>query len=792
MRCIAYGVVKRNHVLGPFFPLFYFDIIALPLLFPIYAGWSCGMIRNAAYHVTRTASVSSAASLRCASVFSCTNYTKRYCHRGRRGIEEEIIQSFRNGSYYEALTRFVREPSLTRSDRLNEAAILACAQVPDALAAQTLLNSMNMPTLAAVASVVAALCRERSVHTALDVLESASRSGLPIDDRLIASVSRAAHRFNTPDVSLRLAALEVRSSRTNGPVFPAGFFAEEGATSSGWPVVNGSRPRSQRIVQQLVRAERRLRDARGGPASVEAIWRDICKDESLQAEVGVVSAAVDAFLKCGEEGISRAVNTLMSWVRAHLFDSETGMGAQRYTSNPTAMALLLTGATKALAAAAPSHTELALSAYDVLSSMRLPAFDNSLPFTGTYFKILQHAYLPLDSTCARIDRAWCNHVQLDEQAFSMALGAILRCDAQVADKLQEGRRWVSTMRSAGIPLTVHTYNLLAGQVRYCNDPKLVTSLLADMRAARVKPTAVTYGLIFSSCVIQGDYGSPARRNALPVTLWSGVIEAMQEHMNSAGVAHTPYSLFSLARSYAHLGLVSRAVEYFDSFISLLDDVTTHKRDSRKQRLQESYSQMIFNLAHCRECSTHGPNTAVDMFRRMIKSGVTPSGDILDSLLVASVRTGAADEAIDLVQEFVQQEYGLQIGLSGMKHLLKAHTVLKKASLWEITLPVITGNAELLKVPDLKSSIKALIVRFARGGHPDICNTIVELTDVHVPDLDLVFKGMDFSRFRGERQSGTLGNLKVEAPTKSTRDTAGNAADSSRCSPSFHHSAVPLC
>lgn len=704
------------------------------------------------------------------------------------------MQLFRNGDYQRAITSFLRCPLSERSDALNEAAILACAQVPDATAAQVILNSMPRPTHAAIASVVTALCRERSVHAATDVLEHVTRRGLPIDDRLVASVSRAAHRFKAPDVLTRLATLETHTTRIDGSLTPTGFFVEEGASLSDWDVSSRPRHRPQHIVRKLIKTERRLRESRSDVASVDAIWSEVCKDPILCTEVGPLSAVVDALLARGNEGTTHAVNVLMTWVRKWLYDGETGKASQFYTSNGSAMALLLTASTKALAAAAPTHPELALSAYDALSELRLPLFNSSLPLTGTYFKILQHAQLPLIETRSRIDRAHCNHIQLDEQAFSMALGAILRCDARVTEKLEEARVWVNLMRSAGIPLTLHTFNLFAGQLRYCNDPKLISSLLADMRVAEVRPTAVTYGLIFSACVVQGEYSSLARRGALPVALWTEVLEAMQDHMKSTMVSHTPYSLLSLARSYAHLGLSTRACEVFDAFIVSLAHLKVNNEPLWKDQMQEAYGQMIFNLAHCRDCSSQGPDVAVVLFRQLIEMGLMPSGEIFDSLLVACVRLGKVRDAVELAMRFVQNQYDTHIGLTGMKHLLKAHTNLQNPAMWDASLPVLSANRELLLHPDLETTIEGLVIRFARGGQEEVCNEIIKMTGIRISGLELVYKGMDFSRFRARtlenEDTSTSPSTDGSSNVAITSDASGSLPKMQNDSPLLTHHTAP--
>lgn len=658
--------------------------------------------------------------------------------------ENDIIRAFRRADYETAVTLFSRRPPSMRSNALHEAAILACAQVPDAVAAQAVLAAMVRPTHPAVASVVTALCRERDVSAAVAVLERVTETGLSVDHRLLTAVARALERSPAPHLAPRLRRLHDHAGRAEGPLSAAGFFVEEGHSLPEWQALRSRLP--QPDVTRLVEAECRLHAARRNVRHVEAVWHSIQEDRVLASHVGVLSAAVNAFVASGRSSAAYSINTLMTWVRDHLYDSTSGKGKEQYTSNPSAMALLVTATTKAIAAAAPTDASLALSAYDILNAMQLPAFDASVPLTGAYFKVLQHANLPLSETRERIEGAWQQHVQLDEQAFSMALGAILRCDARVQDKLNEGRTWIAVMKSAGIPLTVRTYNLFAGQLRYCNDPQLVMSLLSDMRDSGVNPTAVTYGLIFSACVLQGDYSSTARKRAMPVALWSDVLYAMESHMTAADVVHTSYSLLSLARAYAHLGLTNRAFDEFDTYAETLAR-SIRDEGTLQSRLTNAYAQMIFNFAHCRECSLDGPDAAAQLFKRMQSAGLGPTRNILDSLLIASVRTGRAHDSIEFVKLFIDEGYDLRIGLSGLKHLLKAQMELQSPVHWEATHRLIVENQHLLPMPELKSTVEELVIRFARCGRRDICNEIMGKARVNVSGLDYVFEGREFSRFR---------------------------------------------
>lgn len=711
--------------------------------------------------------------------------------------EHEIIRAFRQADYETAITLFSKRPPKHRSDALHEAAILACAQVPDAVAAQAILASMARPTPAAVASVVTALCRERDVTAAVDVLQGVAKTGVTVDHRLLASVSRALDRSGDAQSARRLAGLYGGGKRVGGPLSAAGFFVEEG---EGMPHWQGERtPRPHALVSTILEAERALRTAGRDVRAIDTVWMRIQACDDLRGEAGVISACVHAYLSVGRTGLPFAINTLMTWVRKHLFDKATGRGVHTYTTNASAMALLVTATTKALAAAARTEAQLALSAYDILDAMRLPAFVGSLPLTGAYLKVLQHAHLTLEETRNRIHGAWEQHVQMDEQAFSMALGAILRCDARVTDKLEEGRAWISVMRSAGIPLTVHTYNLFAGQLRYCNDPQLLTSLLSDMGEAGVHPTAITYGLIFSACVMQGEYSSAARKSAMPVTLWLDVLDAMQAHMNAEGIDHTANSLLSLARAYAHLGRTDRALSEFETYTKC---ITHSVRDAQilQSQLTNAYGQMVFNFAHCRDCSLHGPDVAFTLFERMMEAGLQPSGEILDSLLVAAVRTGKAQECIAVVKQFMDEGHDLRVGVSGLKHLLKAHAELQNPVYWEASRRLVRENEDLMRSPELKRTVEELVVRFARCGRRDLCDELMEMADVHVSGLDFVLKGREFSRFRSRagQRAARSDNSNVSPPYLpsgiSQRDEAmGAMTQNSRSDVrprSFHEPAFP--
>lgn len=681
--------------------------------------------------------------------------------------EHDIIRAFRTADFHTAIRLFARRPASQRSDALHEAAILACAQVPDAAAAQAVLKAMPHPTLPAVASVVTALCRERDVQAAVDVLARVGATGLPVDDRLVATVSRAAERVGLSDVVVprlrRLSSGAPRPGASARPLSAVGFFVEYGMPVPRWP-----RPparRRQLDLRALLAAERDLRAARGDLEQASVIWSGILENASLRTEVGVLSAAVDAFLSCGRAGATHAVNAVMTWVKDELHsdndddddENREHRAVSAHVANPSSMALLVTAVCKTLAIAAPTEPYLSLSAYDALARMRLPGFVGSLPLTGAYFKVLQHAGLSLGETRERIETAREDHIQLDEQAFSMGLGAILRCDARVIDKLEEARKWIAIMHDAAIPLTVHTFNLFAGQLRYCNDPTLITSLLDDMTQADVVPTTVTYGLIFSACVIAGDYDSSSRKSALPVESWVQVLQAMEEHMHSCGVLHTSYSLLSLARAYAHLGEVTRAMKEFKAFLIFYGGADQANPTKSDEQLQAAFTQMIYNFAHSRKCSTEGLETALVLHDDMKQLGFPTTGGILDSLLVACVRMGRADLVVQLANEHSTRSNDHRIGISGLRHLFQALTELRDPDCWESTRYIIEANKDLIGLPKLRASVEDVVLSYARSQRRDICEDIMALSGVRVADLDIVMEGRPFMRFRKQalRRTGKV-------------------------------------
>ncbi|CDF32969.1 unnamed protein product [Chondrus crispus] len=421
---------------------------------------------------------------------------------------------------------------------------------------------------------------------------------------------------------------------------------------------------------------------------------------------------------------------------------------------------------------------MALSAFDALWRMELPGFSTSLPIAGSYFKVLQHAGLSLSETRDRIDSLKEHHIQLDEQGFSMALGAILRCDERVLDKLAAGKEWVQKMRQAGIPLTVQTYNLFAGQLRYCNDPEMVSSLLSDMTTAGVVPTPVTYGLVFSACVIPGAYTSPSRRRALSVTMWESVLQAMSEHMAVSGVVHTANSRLSLARAYAHLGLTGPAMEEFEIFLSQRGD-GDFKSAASQREVEDAYFQMMFNFAHCREGSSDGPEMVMTLYERMKEERVAVPRHAIDCVLVGCVRKGEGERALEYARDAVAADPHLRLTVSGLKHLLMAHVEVCDAMYWERTRKLVLNSSEILGMPQLAHIVEKVVISFARRQSMDVCKDIMLMANIEMKDLEYVVRGREFTRFRdrGSQQveGAKRGELSESSQKKDTLEAGGEDA-----------------
>lgn len=714
----------------------------------------------------------------------------------RLPTEVEIVRDFRQGNFERAIKRFCKRPPHHRSNALYETLVLACAQVPDAVAAQAVLHAMPTPTASAAHQVITALCREHNIPAALDLLAKLPDWRIQLDERMVAVITRAVVRNSTENRGGEMKRLEELTARqsvgisTFRPLSAADLFVENGGDCEQWlDDFNASRSvvqdttQATRNMKKIISAEAALRAAKGDTIRVTNLWKSMQRNKDLSGEVGVMAAAVSAMVAAGDTGGIAALNLLMTWVKDYLYDDKTGKGRSSYSENPSAMALLITSVTTTLAVTARHAPRLALSAFDALWEMDLPKFRMSLPLAGAYFKVLQHAQLSLEETRSRIDVVREYHIQLDEQGFSMALGAILRCDERVVDKLAAGRAWIDVMKSAGIPLTVHTYNLFAGQLRYCNDPEMVSSLLSDMTNNGVVPTAVTYGLAFSACVIPGDYSSPSRKSAFPVPIWERVLAAVEEHMHVCGVSHTPNSQLSLARAYAHLGLTTKAAKEFEAY---LGQVNCLERDNpvARNELEYAYSQMIFNLAHCRECSSNGPKMALFLCEQMRDASFPISDPVLNSVIVACTRMGRGKDAVDFAAASVDQDSSSKLDISGLKHLLMAHTEVCEPKDWFRTRPLALRALKEFASADISQLVKKLVISFARNQHRDVCDDLMSIAHLEISELDYILHGREFLRFRSRRSQQTTTSSDTSATKEPERvhgikDRSIHTSDSSR-------------
>lgn len=589
---------------------------------------------------------------------------------------------------------------------------------------------------------------------AMHFVESlAETDGVVVDDRIVASVRRAARGCTRTEA-------KVISERLRD--IPGGV----GESNFGI----AKRGRGRYVVARGAEAESELR-ACANVRELDKVWNRIRADCILSSQVGVLAAYVATLGRFGQR--ERALNELMTWMRKHVYDAGAGCVKEDFAEDTSSMALLLTCATKTVADAARSAPNLALMACDVLSAVKIGGEEGSLPMTGAYFKVLQHVRLGLKETKSRIYRAWEDHVQLDERAFSMALGALLKCNARVADKLKEGHEWVEIMKSAGIPLTVHTFNFFAGQMRYCHDPDMVTRLLADMCEAEVVPTSVTYGLLFGACVIPGDYLSERRKVAPPVVVWERVLEGLEEHMFVSQVEHTANSRLSLARAYAHLGKKTRALDEFQAY---LDCCGSASGVAVSKRVEDAYRQMIYNFAHCRECSSEGPDAAVLLHEQMQERDLGARGEVLDSLLVSCVRMGKARQAANFASEFGAHG-SMILSECGVKHLLKSLIELRDPDSVQDVWSILKCNNDLLSSQNLRHTVEELVISLARIQREDLCNDLMEVAQIEVADLEYVLKGREFLRFR------TLNSRKIarvkEEGIAAVLPNGPNAAEATR-------------
>jgi hypothetical protein len=539
-----------------------------------------------------------------------------------------------------------------------------------------------------------------------------------------------------------------------------------------------------------------LRSASGSISRVDCAWRSVVNDLSASSDPALLSAGVSAYLACGWRGNSHALDALAWWLDTHAHDRAEI--AASLTHSPTRVALLLTSATSALAASASSSPHRALETYDALMSLPVRAFLTSIPLSGALFKILRHARLPLHFTVARIDEVREQHVQLDEQSFSLALAAILKSSAPAIEKWAFAQLWLGKMRAAGMPLTVHTYNAFAAQLRFVNDPEMATSLLRDMAEAGVAPSALTYSLMFDSCVIPGPYTAQSRRRALSTNVLLRMLRVIENSMSLAAIPHSTASRLSLARAYAHLGETSIALKCFDEYEVMLsttaeevhtnalqdNEVTNdddaaracherfapHRNLSSPFHAQKVYNQMIYSFAHCRCLTPAEPAAAFRMYDRMRDVNIRPNALTLEALLSACVRVGDTDRAIGYATEFAamqtQTSEPFLLRPAGVDCLFTALSNAGTQDSWDACEPLLDRSIAELKVTALAQrhfhardprpflstkSIELAVLAFARRNNRGVAGRIISLTGICPADWEMALNGQcDFRRFRAAR------------------------------------------
>lgn len=103
-----------------------------------------------------------------------------------------VVRHLRYGNIPDACAAFLRVPRNVQAawPSLHEALVLSFAHIPDAHAAEAVVRDMPCPTVAAYSHLATAYCREHNTAAAVSLLESQPNVGLPVDPRVIETVSR--------------------------------------------------------------------------------------------------------------------------------------------------------------------------------------------------------------------------------------------------------------------------------------------------------------------------------------------------------------------------------------------------------------------------------------------------------------------------------------------------------------------------------------------------------------------------------------------------------------------------
>jgi Pentatricopeptide repeat domain/PPR repeat len=543
------------------------------------------------------------------------------------------------------------------------------------------------------------------------------------------------------------------------------------------------RPQTEAGDSKQHAAEAELQKARGDLARVEIATKKISKDPVLFGDIATLSAAVSAYISCGPMGASRGLDLLTA-----LFDGRLGT-LERVVSelqrSPTNRSLLLTTCTSAVAASASIAPIQALEAYRSLVALPVRGYKNSLPLSGAVLMALRHAQHPLSDTLSLISEVRENVIQFDEQSFSLALSAILNSSGSESERWTKARAWLSTMNTAGIPLTIYTYNIFAAQLRYFSNPELATSLLHEMTVGGVEPSARTYGLIFNSFVNRRAFRQEWSGSQHSTKLRVRALTAIGEHMAYSGVVHSSYSRLALARAYAHLGEVSSAFEHFVAFEEIARESPLDFREDSPQRVDKlkanfssaschqtsslqalnAYNQMLHSFAHSRCVSADSPTAVFSMYERMKKARVPPDAFTLEYLLSACVRVGQTQRAIEYVKEIALIQTDdkdlLALRPQGIAHLFSVLANVSTPEAWGACEDVLgrslsTRNRFIWSAaegPDAITvgAVELAVLAFARRGYVDICTRIIDITGVEPLQWQLSLNGEDFRRVRAVKK-----------------------------------------
>lgn len=726
------------------------------------------------------------------------------CSSGFSKNNGKIIQSFRDGNYESAILNFTRLPPHYRSASLYEAAISACAQVPDSTAALSLLNAMPNPTPSAFSATISALCRQHNPEGAAHIMETAVHGGRSdlINANLLLQVSRLAHRCKAHHISERLTRLSKYKPKPeySETISSSAPTVQHKVTSGSHRTAESdqsSLAKLRPVSMNSAHAEQQIRRAVPDAQKVHETWLYFSSDPQLHSEAGFLSATISALSNCRStpDSSSLPLNTLMTWVRKELFDPRTKQGHQHITSNRSSLALLLTSITTALSTCASTSPSLALSAYDALSALQIPGFNESLPLTGAYLKVLYHSNLPLDETYERILLAWKHHIQFDERAFSMALGAILKSDGDAPDRLNFAKEWLNIMKETGIPLTIYAYNLLARELQYGSaDIRLGIQLLNDMKESGVNPTSQTYQYIFNACISGEDYTSWERKSShknndvQAIDLWVNVLDGIRDQLHELQVQHSPLSSLALAKAYGHLGDIEASLEEFETYINLSlisNSIGTRSRYGGKGGGRKMYSSIGVNLsqddsannihehptkgfhelmhiiAHARKCTNSNLDAITHIIHRMNTDfKLRPNGAALDTIIITLIRLGRIDEVVPMIQVWDHDRNGMTA--NGMKHLVQALNHNPDVKAWQTGVrETIVSNKLQLRRPEISTSVKSLIIQFARLGEEDVCNELMNASAIRVPNLHEIYEGRQFSAMRARRKENPVHGSDIE-------------------------------